>query len=155
MPNGVANGVATPNDTDTDTGVATPKQSRRRAPNTRIADGFALKVAHREHAASKEWPIWWIENRFEQFCDLARAKGWTYADWDRALYTFLRNEVQLYGRGPEQLAHLAPKTPARQPFLEQNEARSEVRRRELAAELKGPAASTVQVLIAGIGGADG
>ena len=40
-----------------------------------------------------------MRNRFEQFSDLSRAKGWTYKDWNLALYTFLRNEIT-YGRGP-------------------------------------------------------
>jgi hypothetical protein len=137
-----------------------PKTSRvssrtKRAPRkTAFPEGFVLTVEHRAYAASKGWPEWWIENRFIAFEELARSRGWVYADWKLALYGFLRRELEEYNRGPQQLAHLAPKTPARQPFLEQNDARAEARRRELAAELKGPAATSTQALLAGIGGSD-
>lgn len=130
----------------------TPRSGRRAPSKTPMPAGFALSGEHRVYAESKSWPGWWLENRFARFVELAGAKGWVYADWKLALYAFLRAEAEEYGRGPEQLSHLAPKQAVRQPFVEQNKARMEARQRELAAELKGPAATSVQSLIAGIGG---
>jgi hypothetical protein len=74
-----------------------------------MPEDFALAAWHRAYAAKKGWPAWWLENRFEQFCSLAGSKDWRYADWNLALYTYLRGEIG-YRRGPEDLAHLAPKT---------------------------------------------
>ena len=66
-------------------------------------DPFPVSQKHLEYAQKKGWPEWWLRNRHEHFCDLAAAKAWRYADWDLALYGFLRNEIG-YRRGPSDMA---------------------------------------------------
>lgn len=79
----------------------------RKAPLTVIAEPWPLTDEHRKYAIGKGWPAWWLENRHENFCDLAVAKSWKYSEWNRAFYTYLRGEIG-YQRGPTELAHLAP-----------------------------------------------
>jgi hypothetical protein len=85
----------------------------RRAVMVRMPEPFDVTEKHLDYAKSKGWPVWWVRNRHEQFCDLAVSKGWLYADWDRAFYTFLRGEIG-YRRGPDDLAHLASGPGSRQ-----------------------------------------
>jgi hypothetical protein len=81
---------------------------RRRKSLVGLPDGFAFSAKHAAQAKSKGWPEWWVRNRVDRFCDLAKAKDWRYAEWDRAFYNFLASEID-WKRGPEDLAHLAPK----------------------------------------------
>jgi hypothetical protein len=79
----------------------------RKKPMRPMPEGFAFADKHAAHAAKKGYPDWWARNRFGRFVELAAAKGWTYADWDRAFFNFLGGEID-YRRGPAELAHLAP-----------------------------------------------
>lgn len=137
---------------------ASPRRRRSvpKQPTTALPEHFPLTDDHREYAASKSWPAWWLENRHEQFCSLAVAKSWRYVDWTQALYTYLRNEIG-YQRGPEHLAHLAPKNgseSAHQPVLERQKLARAERHERVARELEArgqPVQKNLALLKTGIG----
>jgi hypothetical protein len=65
----------------------TPKpQSKKRT----LPDDFVLTDRHREWAAKND--IRNLEGHYEYFCDAAGAKGYEYADWDRAFQNAMRSD---------------------------------------------------------------
>jgi len=88
--------------------TGTASRRTRRAPSVALPSDLAVDSAMLEFASKKHWPEWWVHNRFERFCELAKAKSWRYADWRAAFRNFLVNEADLYNHGPAALAHLAP-----------------------------------------------
>lgn len=141
------------------------KRPKRAPVKSRIPEPFPLTSDHRLYASSKGWPAWWLENRHVAFVELAGSKGWIYADWDLALYGFLRREVEEYGRGPDALRHLAPRGEQLNPQARANRDRIQSnlaeqerqRQQELVATVKTTAdpARGLRPLLAGIGGTDG
>lgn len=71
--------------------VAVPSGERKRprkAAEVPLPEGFALSDAVRQWAAKHEFGQ--LELHFEHFVGVAKAKGYTYADWDQALMNAIR-----------------------------------------------------------------
>lgn len=86
-----------------------PETTRKiKARESELSDSFVISADHLEYANGKGWPEWWIRLTFDSFCDMAKAKGWKYVNWNMAFYTFCRNQL-VYKKGPAELIHLAPK----------------------------------------------
>ena len=62
-----------------------PKQKKRTLP-----DDFVLSDRHRAWADKND--IRNLEGHYEYFCDAAGAKGYEYADWDRAFQNAMRSD---------------------------------------------------------------
>lgn len=78
----------------------------RRSPKTPLPDGFALSERVISWASEKE--VLNLEAHFENFVNVAKAKGYEYADWDRALMNAVLNDWAKIGRGnraEKRLAH--------------------------------------------------
>jgi uncharacterized protein YdaU (DUF1376 family) len=75
----------------TPTPTPTPKKRKTTAPpKRRIPDDFALSENLLDYA-QQHLPDANVDAMFEGFCGKAKAKGWEYADWDRAWQEFVRN----------------------------------------------------------------
>lgn len=63
---------------------------KRKPPDNPLPADFAL-TPERAAYASKHLPGVSVEDLFELFCNQARKKAWTYADWHAAWQTYCRN----------------------------------------------------------------
>lgn len=68
--------------------VPAPKKVKR-PQKTTLPEGFVISARVRRWAAEKGHGA--LEKHFEAFTSKARAKGYTYADWDEALMTAIRD----------------------------------------------------------------
>jgi len=133
---------------------------RKRKPVTALPADFDEKIrpVALAEATAKGSPAWWVSDRLDAFRDLALAKSWVYADWLAAIRNFLRGERN-YGRGPEQLKHLAGAATADLERRRAEKAAAEAElQRSIRAELgtgERPVAESQQVLASVLGGVPG
>src|SRR5947207_757450 len=75
-------------------GVAPPSNPKRASPKVRIPPGFADAVSDRVWRWAKEngYDQQQLAQRLEQFVSKAKAKGYTYADWDEAFMGAIRDD---------------------------------------------------------------
>lgn len=67
------------------------KSAKSASRATAMPDGFTPNQSHERLAVESRLNL---QAEFEQFCDYHRGKGSTFADWDAALRTWLRNAVR-------------------------------------------------------------
>ena len=78
---------------DTNLSVTYQEPIKRRKPKTGLPDWFVadgVTDAHRAWAESHGFMVGLLELHFQSFIDKAAAKGYQYADWDRAFYSAVR-----------------------------------------------------------------
>ena len=80
---------------DTNLSVTYQEPIKRRKPKTSLPDSFVadgVTDAHRAWAESHGFMVGLLELHFQSFIDKAAAKGYQYADWDRAFYSAVRDD---------------------------------------------------------------
>lgn len=107
---------------------AAPKQTKSR--KTSLPADFSISASVREWAASKGFDR--LEDHFESFVMKAKAKGYTYVDWDLALQNAIADDwaklraaqPRASPAGPQQLGKAGQATAAAaQRWLEESDAR--------------------------------
>jgi len=74
----------------TPTPQAKARAARKRAPDLPLPDGFTISERVRQWAAANG--VTELGKRFEHFVGKARARGYTYADWDEAFMGAVRDD---------------------------------------------------------------
>lgn len=86
---------------DEDGGVTRPRRARRASPKTPLPDGFEISDRVKKWAQAKGYDR--LEDHFESFVSKAKAKGYTYADWDEAFMGAIRNDWAEIRKGEPQV----------------------------------------------------
>lgn len=80
-----------PTESSVPSGFARKENGRvRKAPATPLPDGFGISDSVRAWAISQGFDREYVEKQYEYFIGQARAKGYTYVDWDQALINCIR-----------------------------------------------------------------
>lgn len=84
-----------------DGGVTRPRRARRASPKTPLPDGFAISDRVKKWAEEKGFDR--LEDHHEAFVSKAKARAYTYADWDEAFMGAVRDDWAEIRKGAPQV----------------------------------------------------